>query len=98
MLGIDLTAPSRVLLVEPSETGTRLDGGELYDAVARCASTWPGPALVASRGRGVAVIFAEGDGAPFEEGLRDALAVRFPGLALGIAVGLVPSVSDCALE
>src|SRR5262249_14465465 len=97
MLGIDLTAPSRVLLVEPSEPATPPDGGELYDAVAGCARDWPGAALVASRGRGVAVIFAESDGAPFEERLREGLAVRFPGLALGIAVGTsCRSVADYA--
>jgi sugar diacid utilization regulator len=85
-LGLDLTAPSRVLLVEPSEDDA-LAGAALHDAVAECVRAWTAGAVAAARGRAVAVIFAEDGELAFEECLRRALDARVPGASFAIAVG-----------
>src|SRR5262249_11921427 len=56
-LGLDLTEPSRVLLVERSANS--VEEPRLYDVVADCARAWPKGALVAAPGPGIAVGFGQ---------------------------------------
>jgi sugar diacid utilization regulator len=99
--GLDLTAPTRIYLIEPAEgelgpANSRL----LYSVAGDCAGSWPGQGLVAVEGSAAVVLLEESEDADdpgelFEDRLEEVLRQRMPSCPLNIAVSrLVRSLSD----
>jgi ligand-binding sensor protein/sugar diacid utilization regulator/putative methionine-R-sulfoxide reductase with GAF domain len=99
--GLDLTAPTRIYLIEPAEGELGAANGHLlYSVAGDCARSWPGRCLVAVEGSAAVVLLeesedADGTGEFFEDRLQEVLRQRMPSCPLNIAVSrLVRSLTD----
>jgi ligand-binding sensor protein/sugar diacid utilization regulator/transcriptional regulator with GAF, ATPase, and Fis domain len=102
--GLDLTAPTRIFLVEPDEGElSQANGHLLYSVATECAESWPCRFLVAVEGNAAVVLIEERtetdaldpSGAFFELRLEDALRRRMSGCHFNLAVSrLVRSLPD----
>lgn len=87
-LGYDLSAPSRVFLLEPAEHGR--DADALFAAAAGAARAWHEANLVALQGGAVIAVVPEDrrpGGGRFEDALRAAAHAAAPATAFRIGVG-----------
>ena len=101
--GLDLTAPARIYLIEPTEGELGpADSHLLYSVASDCARAWPGRFLVAVEGSAAVVLLEEeaapddsGQGEFFEDRLERVLRQRLPSRRLNLAVSrLVCSLPD----
>jgi ligand-binding sensor protein/sugar diacid utilization regulator/transcriptional regulator with GAF, ATPase, and Fis domain len=93
--GLDLTAPTRIFLIEAAEGELGpVNGHLLYSVATDCARSWPGRCLVAVEGNAAVVLLeetaatgrADATGPFFEDRLEQALPLRIPGCRFNIAV------------
>jgi ligand-binding sensor protein/GAF domain-containing protein/sugar diacid utilization regulator len=99
--GVDLTAPTRIYLIESAEGELGPANSHLlYSVIGDCARPWPGGYLVGVEGSAAVVLLEEPEGADnadglFEDRLDTALRQRMPSCPLNIAVSrLVRALPD----
>lgn len=102
--GLDLTAPTRIFLIEAASGElSPATGHLLYSVATDCARSWAGRFLVAAEGNLAVVLLEEtagkdgldSSGSFFEDRLEQVLAIRIPGCPFNLAVSrLVRGVSE----
>jgi sugar diacid utilization regulator len=99
--GLDLTAPTRIYLIEPAEGELGPANSHLlYTIAGDCARAWPGRYLVGVEGSAAVVLLEEPQDVDdpselFEDRLDEVLRQRMPSCRLNIAVSrLVGSLPD----
>jgi sugar diacid utilization regulator len=93
--GLDLTAPTRIFVIEAAEAElSPANSHLLYSIATDCARSWPGRFLVAVEGNAAVVLLEETSGGHepeppgpfFEDRLAEALRLRIPACPFNLAV------------